>query len=185
MANTRITITHAANVSATDVANILTDSNSTLQIKKLNDYLRSANAGVRRIKLEIEQETVAASQTLTCDQASAVATTDTLTVGGITCASVASGPEVDSGEWLLGADDGEMADNLAAAINGHTTLGKIVTAESDGVDTVTITAKVAGTLGNLVTLAEAGSGITLTGTALTGGDGGEAADITTFDLGVS
>lgn len=183
MASTRLTVTYNSKISASDVAELLEAAEGERVVAKLVKLLRGAASGLYPCSLTIEQSPTAASQTLVCDQSSAVATTDTLTVGGITCASVASAPDVTAGEWLLGASDATMATNIAAAINGHTTLSEIVSATADD-DTVTITARTPGTLGNLVTLSEAGSGIALDGTALEGGDGGEAADETTYDFGV-
>ncbi len=185
MATTRLTITYASDKSAADVAQLLSSGpDSRNAVLALANYLRAGATGVRGIKVEVEQSPAAASQTITCDQASAVAATDEVTIGGISCASVAADPTVTDGEWLLGADDDAMATNLAAAINGHSTLGLIVSATAASA-VVTVTARVPGTLGNLVELSETGNGLTLGAAAMAGGDGGEAADTTTYNLGVA
>lgn len=104
--------------------------------------------------------------TATCTQAAAVAATDEITIDGVSYASVASAPDVDTGEWLVGASDTEMGVNLTAAINGHTAGAAVTATEDTGV--VTVTSDAYGEQGNLA-MSETGIGIALSGATLTGG----------------
>lgn len=183
MASTRIKITHGSGTSDADVTAFLgDDSQPGLRVKRLADYLRAGAGGVKGMTVTVEASPVAASTTITCDQASAVAGTDEVTIGGFSCASVAASPTVTDGEWLVGASDTDMATNLAAAINGATNLKGIVTATSAAA-VVTVTAAEEGKIGNGIELSETGSGLTLGASTLQSGDGGEAGDISTYVLG--
>jgi phage tail sheath gpL-like len=65
-----------------------------------------------------------------------------------------------------------MATNLKNCINANTTLNKHLLATSSS-GTVTITARLKGSIGNLITLASSDSdGLVVSGAALTGGTGG-------------
>src|SRR5678810_894089 len=57
-----------------------------------------------------------------------------------TLTSVASGADVASGTWLIGADSTAMGDNLVAAINGYGPCMRWVTA-TNSTGTITLTAK--------------------------------------------
>ena len=70
--------------------------------------------------------------------------TDTVTIGGVDL--------VEGTDFQDGADEIEAAANLAAAINDHALLGKVIEAVSDGVDTVTLTWWGYGRDGELITL---------------------------------
>ena len=122
-----------------------------------------ANRGLARVCIA----SACASQTVNCDYSDAVDGTDDITIGGTTL-SVEASPATED-EFDSGTDDAEFADNLAAAINAHSVLSKIVRATSDGVSDVTITSLYPGPIGNLILLAESGNGLTLGDTALAGG----------------
>lgn len=125
--------------------------------------------GARRGMARVYVSSATASQTVTCSQAAAVDDTDTLTVGGTVLsikASPANESQVDSG-----ATNAEFAANMVAAINAHTVISKFcfaaVTTSASGI--FTIYAAVPGTIGNFITLAEAGNGFTLGGATLANG----------------
>lgn len=111
---------------------------------------------------------VAASGTVTVTSAANVADGDTVTVNGVVYTYGA-----DLGEIPVGADDDGSASNLSAAINGNV-VG--IEAHDDVTATVlanvvTVTAKVKGVGGNLITLAKVGTNLTVSGAVLSGGTG--------------
>lgn len=107
-----------------------------------------------------------ATATVTCAYASAVDNTDTVTIGGT--ALTARTSATLTSEFTIGASNSAMATNLAAAINANATLQKIVRATASGA-VVTITSVYPGPIGNLITLAESGNGMTISGAALASG----------------
>lgn len=107
-----------------------------------------------------------ASATVTCTQASAVDNTDTCTIGG-TVLSVKAEPS-GTAEFAKGSTNAEFAENLMDCINGNATLAKLVRATRAS-NVVTITALVPGPVGNLITLAEAGNGMVISGATLASG----------------
>ena len=114
--------------------------------------------------------------------AGTIANTETITVAGKVYTFQTTLTDVD-GNVDIGADDDASIDNLVAAINlaagsGTTyaasmTANPHVTAVADGAspNVMTVTANVPGTLGNLVALAEATTGATLSGAVLASGAG--------------
>lgn len=103
-------------------------------------------------------------------------------VAGDNPGTPAQGP-VGIWDFGIGAGDDETADNLAAKINARNAFYPGgVTATSDSVDTVTVTSKLEGEVGNAVTLVESTSGarITLSAATLENGTdtGGIALDTT-------
>lgn len=113
--------------------------------------------------------TAKASQTISCDQSSATDGTDDITIGQVTLSVVASASTEN--QFEQGASDADFASNLAAAINDHSVLGLLFTAESDGVDEVTVTANLPGAWAHQIGLAESGSGMTLGGDFFASGAG--------------
>lgn len=124
---------------------------------------------------------VRASKALTIG--AAVATlNDTVTIGGVVYTWKA-GPTTVAGEVKIGANLIEAASNLAAAINAGagsgvaygslTVANPYVTAVSDGVSVVTVTARTPGLEGNFVAIAENGTNTVWAGgaTFLSGGTG--------------
>jgi len=142
-------------------------------LREVTTALNGVRGGARRATVCVHVDdgaAVAASQTVTMDQAAAVDGTDDITFDGETL-SVETTP-ANEDEFAKGADDIEFAANLAAAINAHTVLKKRWVAESDGVDTVTITSLMLGDVMNGVAIAETGTGMTLGAATFTGGTKG-------------
>ena len=108
-----------------------------------------------------------ASQTVLLDQAELTAD-ESLQIGNVTLTWKASAASQD--EVTIGDDSIEAADNLAAAVNAHTGLAGLLTATSDGVDTVTITSALPGSVGEMVGLiaTQASTGMTLGAANLAG-----------------
>jgi len=129
--------------------------------------LSAVQSGHRRGIIRTQLASVAASQTIGCDESDSVDGTDTITIGATTLDVEAS--PVDEDDFATGATDITFAANLATAINDHSVAGELYYAVSDGIDTVTVTARTAGLLGNEVALAEVGNGFTLGAAALAGG----------------
>jgi phage tail sheath gpL-like len=108
---------------------------------------------------------VAASGTITLVSCA----TDTVTIGGVTF----TGSGSPSGDVQFETDGNDAADAaaLAAKINAHPTLSKVVVATVAS-NVVTVTCVVKGVVGNFITLAETGTTITISAGALAGGTGG-------------
>lgn len=137
-------------------------------MREVGNYINGLQGGVRRALVNVQCFDAFASQTVGCDESDTVDGTDELTIGTVVLA-VEAAPASES-EFLKGATDIAMAANLAACINAHSVLSIFLRAESDGVDTVTITCLYGGPIGDAIPLAETGNGFTLGGTALDGGD---------------
>lgn len=123
------------------------------------------------------EDPVAASMTYTL---ASVVADEAVTIGGVVLTAKAS----PSGEaqWASGgADDTADAVTLAAAINKHSTLSKIVTA-SAAAAVVTVTCKVKGFIGNFITTTETGTTITASAATLTGGTGGATSTAKTYAM---
>ena len=135
-------------------------------------YLGALASGVRKAKMEVKTAMTYASGTITFSGTGAA--NDTILINGVTFTAKASG--ATGNEWNVGASATLSAAALAAAINASATAlvnTTVTAAAASGV--VTITAKVAGYLGNAVTIAEgvdSGSAMTVSGARLTGGDDG-------------
>lgn len=139
-------------------------------IAALEDYLKKLKTGMAQAYVYSTVGTVRASGTVTCTVASVVDGTDEVVIAGTTLAVEAS-PATQS-EFLKGASNAACATNLAACINAHTTLSKIVRASASAA-VVTITAKVPGPIGNLITLTETGNGFAVSGAVLASGASNE------------
>ena len=110
---------------------------------------------------------VAASGTFTVTSAIA---TDAITIGSVTL--TASSTPADENEWEIdGASDALDAASLAACINAHSVLSKIVVASSAS-NVVTVTVLQKGVLGNQLPISSADATIVASGVRLTGGAGG-------------
>jgi phage tail sheath gpL-like len=100
---------------------------------------------------------------------SAIAT-DAITIGTVTL--TASSNPANQDEWEIdGASDALDAASLAAAINAHSVLGKVVVATSNS-NVVTVKALIRGSIGNQIPISSADATITASGSFLTGGTGG-------------
>jgi phage tail sheath gpL-like len=123
---------------------------------------------------------VQASGTATLIYADLIAT-DTITIAGITLTCVTGTPS--SVQFKKETDLATTAANLAAAINALSTLNIYVSATASA-GVVTITAKQAGVIGNLITLAKSvttPTAITLSGTNLASGAGGATGASVTYN----
>lgn len=118
--------------------------------------------------------TARASATIT-GTAAGVAPGDLVVIAGTTLTNAASPASED--EFADSATTATLAANLAAAINVHSVLQKIVfavvTTAASGV--VTVYSKYPGPIGNLITLTETG-GYSVSAAALAGGSGDEMDD---------
>lgn len=94
---------------------------------------------------------------------------DAVTIGAVTLTAKAS----PSGEnqWSQAGSDTADAAALAAKINAHSVLSKVVVASS-AAGVVTVTCLTPGVVGNQIAISETGSSITASGSFLSGGTGG-------------
>jgi hypothetical protein len=145
---------------------MLDKTDKRLSVRGIYELLRQTQAGIKRGHVRACIASTAASQTVTCDYDSVVDGTDDITIGGTTL-SVEASPSGEA-QFDGGTTDAELATNLAAAINGNSTINKLVRATASS-DVVTITCVYPGPIGNLVTLAETGNGFTLGAAALASG----------------
>jgi phage tail sheath gpL-like len=117
---------------------------------------------------------VAAASTVTITYGSA-ANADTVTVAGQVLTCVTGTPS--TAEFKKETDATKTATNMAAAVNAHATLSKHFTATS-ALGVVTITAKVKGSLGNLLAVTTSnGTGFGVV--SFTGGTGGVEGSVIT------
>lgn len=113
---------------------------------------------------------------------SGIAPGDMVDIGPASLEFVAGSP-ADENEVQIGGDEGESADNLAAAINAHSGLSGLVSAESDGAGVVSVTAVAPGLSGNLIGIGGTG-GVQPSDNTLTGGaDPTYEAEPRTYELG--
>ena len=112
---------------------------------------------------------VAASGTFTLTSAIA---TDAVTIGAVTL--TASSTPANENQWEIdGADDAADAASLAAAINAHSVLSKVVAATS-AANVVTVTALQKGLVGNQIPISSADATFVASASFLAGGTGGAA-----------
>lgn len=120
----------------------------------------SAPTGATR---PVIKKNTAATGTITVG--AGLAATETVTVGGFTYTARASGA-AGPYEFNIGADENADATSLAALINAVSNSSVIASATNA---VVTITAKRSGSVGNAYTLAETGSGFTISASTLADG----------------
>lgn len=107
-----------------------------------------------------------ATGTITISSNSDVNAADTVTVGDAVLTFVAADPE--EGEVEIGADAGEMRDNLLAALE-EIAAAQGVTVAASSTAAITVTAEFNGVAGNAIALGTDATGVTVSGAALTGG----------------
>lgn len=159
--------------------------NATSAIELIRELLARGIGGIEDMKVHLFQDKcdgTAATGTVACTQASAVAG-DTYTLAGVTF-TVATSPSTDParGEFAAGASDTAMGDNLAAAINAHPALNGLLTAANSS-GTVTWTARDKGLFGNLIRASETGSSMVVT-QATNGAIGTVQSSMRTFRRGI-
>lgn len=160
-----------------DVADFAQDSSCDVEgLQGLRNLLDAAASSHEPLECDVQHDSsnpVAASGTITL----ASCATDTVTIGGVTF----TGSSTPTGDEQFETDGTDTADAaaLAAKINAHPTLSKVVSATS-ALGVVTVTCLVKGVVGNFITLSETGSTITVSGAALTGGTGGATSAAKTY-----
>ncbi len=151
------------------------------EIAVLANLMKAVACGQLRSTILVQTASaspVAASGTFTL--VSAIAT-DAITIGTVTL-TASSTPGAD--EWEIdGASDALDAASLAAAINAHSVLSKIVKATVAS-NVVTVTALAKGVVGNQIPISSADATITASGTFLEDGAGGVDEDGTSYAFGL-
>lgn len=149
--------------------------------KALESYFRALGSGLESASVDVQSSSaapVAASATLTLTSAVA---TDAITIGGVTL--TASSTPANENQWEIdGADDTADAASLAAAINAHSVLSKVVSASSE-LEVVTVTCLVKGVIGNQIPISSADATIVASGSFLSGGTGGAQGSARSYSLG--
>ena len=147
--------------------------------KSLANYFQALAARHESATVEVQTNSsspVAASGTITV---ASVQADDTFTLGGITFTGKAS----PSGDIQFDSDgsDSVVAAAIAAKINAHPTLSKIVSASAAD-EVVTVTCLVKGVIGNFITLSSSGATLTVSAAALASGTGGPTDAATSFSF---
>lgn len=144
-----------------------------------NDLASGHETGLVDIHTAPAHPVAAGVTTITCASVNA---DDTVTIGGVTLTAKAS----PSGEaqWSQAGTDTQDGASLASCINSHSSLGRFLTASNES-GVVTITCKVKGQIGNLITVASSnGTRLACSAATLTGGTGGPAGTAVTYTLGL-
>lgn len=153
-------------------------------LRNLSSLLNGIRGGARRATIcaHISDDTAAApSVEVVCDFGGGMAGNPFTFDGATLTREIVAANE---NQVAAGANTSELAANLAAAINAHSLLGGRWFAESDGVDTVTVTSLMSGTSANGATTS--GSASFNTGdTSFSGGAGtpADAGEIKKIDFG--
>lgn len=163
-----------------DVASIV-GSGGKETVQRVVKALEGGLVGAHDCRVDAQYSTsnpVSASGTITL---SSVPADDTVTIGTATLTAKAS----PSGEnqFSQAGTDAADATALAAKINAHSVLSKIVTASAAS-NVVTVTCKVKGPIGNQIGLSETGTSMTVSGTTLAGGAGGAESAPVAVSLGL-
>ena len=181
---TTSSIVISVNYGAGDVTRFvkdITDPRGQCQaIKKMFEKFSSGSANGN---FQISYATVVAvraKSTLTLTYANITAN-DTVVIAGITLTAVTGTPSGYT-QFKKETDATKTAANLAAAINGLTTLNIYVSATS-ALGVVTVTANQAGVVGNLITLVGS-TGIVAGAAALAAGTGGAVSAPKTYSRGL-
>jgi hypothetical protein len=166
-----------------DITNVVDSSSADQEgLQKLCNFLEAAKTGCEPCSIDVQTSSVdpvAASGTITC---ATVAADATVTIGAVTLTAKAS-PSGEN-EFSQAGSDSADATALAAKINAHSVLSKIVSAAAvDAIVTVTCLAK--GLVGNQIPLSETGSTITVSAPFLAGGTGGATTSAATYKCGIA
>lgn len=142
---------------------IILDANRAVTgVRQLVDLIKES-AGIQKQASFLVSTGEKASGTFTLVS---VPADDTVVIGAVTLTAKAS----PSGEnqWSQAGTDTQDAASLAAVINAHSVLSKVVTATS-ALGVVTVTAQAIGIAGNQIAISETGTSITASGAYLAGG----------------
>lgn len=113
---------------------------------KLKDFFKAITSGMRPAVVKTKAEMVKASGTITL---ASIVANDTITISGV--GFTAKGTAATALEFDVGVSDTATAANAVAKINADTTLDGMIIATS-ATSVITVTALVAGELGNAVTI---------------------------------
>jgi phage tail sheath gpL-like len=145
-------------------------------LSRIINLFSGINCGALSGVVDIQYSSVdpaEASGTFTLTSAIA---TDAVTIGAVTL--TASSTPANENQWEIdGADDDADATALAAAINAHSVLSKVVSASASS-NVVTVTALQKGLVGNQIPISSADATIVASGTFLEDGTGGAASSST-------
>jgi hypothetical protein len=141
--------------------------------------IRGLRSGMIRGRLDVQLSgaaPVAASGTITL---ASFANDDTVVIGGVTLTGKSS-PTTENHFEIDGNDTADAA-ALAACINAHSTLSKVLTATSAAA-VVTLTCRVKGVVGNFIIMSQTGNHATLA--QLASGAGGAQDDAVQYVFGI-
>jgi phage tail sheath gpL-like len=159
-------------------------SSSSLEASVLANYFQSIASGTKSAQFEVNTASahpVKASGTITATYAS-VANNDTVTIAGVVFTCVTGTPSGEA-QYKKETDGPTTIQNLLVKVNAHSTIGNIITASRSG-SVLTLTAKVAGEIGNFLSLASSnGTGQAVSGTYLASGAGGGTGTSTSYSRG--
>lgn len=145
----------------------------------LSRYFKDVASGRMRASFDVQTGGAAPVRASATWTLASVVATDACTVGGVTF-TFTSSPSAETDVEVDGADDTADAAALAAAVNAHSTISKQVSATS-ALGVVTIEAREAGVMGNLIAISDADSTITTSSAYLANGAGGADDDAVAYD----
>lgn len=177
------------NQNAASAAQKFASAHADDRAKGINDLINllamvasGAEAGRVYVAVDNPSGGTAGTFTVTCTQANAT-NGETVTVLGVTFTLVTTASaDPRSGQIEAGADDTEMGDNLAAAINAHPLLKPVISA-ANAAGVVTCTFRDKGLFGNLGVAAETGDAFAVA-QPTNGAEGTLSASLRAFAVGV-
>lgn len=176
-----LVFTLTTDLSSTELANRVQPESGKPKEMAVNAaaLLKSIAGGVHRASIRVQKSSnspVRASGTITL---ASVAANDTVVIGGVTLTAKAS-PSTEA-QFSQAGTNTEDAASLAAVINAHSTLSRVVSATSAAA-VVTVTCLVPGEIGNFIVMSQTGETMTLS--AFASGAGGATETGTVFSLGL-
>lgn len=155
---------------AKDPSNFKKSGQRNQNLNRLINLISGMNVGANLGVIDVQSSSsdpVAASGTFTLTSAIA---TDAISIGAVTL--TASSTPANENQWEIdGASDALDAASLAACINAHSVLSKVVTASASS-NVVTVSAKQKGVVGNQIAISSADATIVASGSYLANGAGG-------------
>jgi hypothetical protein len=146
---------------------------SVLTLQRIDSMFASFTQGAFRSNVDINTNGVNGSVTATL---ASVVATNTIVINGVTLTASATGNGTTTFTAAAGVANATAAANLAACINANTTLLNQVYATALAA-VVTITCRIPGTLGNLMTFTQTGGTITLSAASPVNGVDGTQSNI--------